>query len=87
MKASVKGALLASAVALAFVARTAMAQDAGASGSAAKVQCVGANDCKGQGACKGGGHDCKGQNSCKGKGWVETSSAKECTDKGGKVSQ
>ena len=25
-----------------------------------------------------------GQNSCKGKGWVTTTSAKVCTDKGGK---
>ena len=30
-------------------------------------------------------HACKGQNSCKGKGFLPTSSAKECTDKGGKV--
>ena len=30
-------------------------------------------------------NSCKGKNSCKGLGWINTSSAKECTTKGGKV--
>ena len=49
------------------------------------TQCAGINACKGQGSCAGADNACKAQNSCKGKGWVETKSDKECTDKGGKV--
>ena len=52
---------------------------------AAGVHCTGANACKGQSACKSATNSCKGQNACKGQGWVETSSADECTAKGGKV--
>lgn len=36
----------------------------------AKGHCVGANACKGQGACKSAANDCKGQNACKGKGFL-----------------
>ena len=50
---------------------------------AAKVKCIGANACKGQGACKSTQNDCKGQNACKGKGFVNTSSPDECAQKGG----
>ena len=85
-----KGAILASAVAGLFIATAALAQDSGmgasSSGSqtqAAKVKCVGANSCKGQGSCKSAQNDCKGQNACKGKGFVNTSSPDECTQKGG----
>jgi uncharacterized membrane protein len=53
----------------------------------AKVHCTGGNSCKGQSSCQSASNSCKGQNSCKGKGWVETSSAKECADKGGKVEE
>ncbi len=78
---------MATAVAMLFMATTAMGQElpsASARGaSTAKVKCVGANACKGQSSCKGAHNDCKGQNACKGKGFIETSSAKECTDKGG----
>ena len=49
------------------------------------VECAGINSCKGQGSCAGADNSCKGQNSCKGKGWTQTQSAKECTDKGGSV--
>jgi hypothetical protein len=51
----------------------------------AKVQCMGVNACKGQGACATAKNDCKGKNGCKGQGMVKMSSAKDCTDKGGKV--
>jgi len=51
----------------------------------AKVQCLGVNSCKGQGACATAKNDCKGKNGCKGQGMVKMSSAKDCTDKGGKV--
>lgn len=49
-----------------------------------KVQCLGINACKGQGACATASNACKGQNACKGKGMVEVS-AKECEAKGGTV--
>lgn len=32
--------------------------------------CVGANACKGQGACASAANACKGQNACKGKGYL-----------------
>jgi uncharacterized membrane protein len=36
----------------------------------AKGHCIGANACKGQGACKSASNDCKGLNTCKGKGFL-----------------
>ncbi|HEY2485717.1 MAG TPA: hypothetical protein VGI36_11235 [Candidatus Binataceae bacterium] len=89
MNKGTKGALLASAVATLFLATAAVAQDSGAMSSSssqaqpAKVKCVGANACKGQSSCKSAQNDCKGQNACKGKGFVNTSSQDECTQKGG----
>lgn len=84
MHKGLKGALIASAVAGLFVAGPALADDHGKEGGG--VKCMGANACKGQGACAvKGGHDCAGMNSCKGKGWIKVSSADECTKKGGKV--
>jgi hypothetical protein len=68
-----------------FLARPVFAQESSTSGHQAQVKCVGANDCKGKSSCKSAQNDCKGQNSCKGKGFIETSSEKECTDKGGRV--
>ncbi|MGE4107332.1 MAG: hypothetical protein AB7F66_08975 [Bacteriovoracia bacterium] len=41
----------------------------------AKGHCVGANSCKGKGACGGKGHECAGKNSCKGKGFLELTKA------------
>jgi len=51
----------------------------------AQVKCVAGNSCKGQSACKSASNDCKGQNACKGKGFVMSSSEKECTTAGGHV--
>jgi hypothetical protein len=82
----ITGAALAMSVALMFVGN-AMAADSSSSGATAGVKCVGGNSCKGQSSCKSASNSCKGQNSCKGKGYVVTSSAKECTDKGGKAEQ
>lgn len=42
-----------------------------------KGHCVGANACKGRGACKTATNDCKGQNACKGKGFLTMAKA-EC---------
>ena len=61
-----------------------MSSPSAMSAQTAHVKCVGANDCKGHSACKSAQNDCKGQNSCKGKGFINTSSSKECSDKGGK---
>ncbi len=43
----------------------------------AKGHCVGANACKGQGACASAANACKGQNACKGKGFLAMTKA-EC---------
>jgi uncharacterized membrane protein len=81
-KSKLAGAALATAVAL-MLAGSAV-QAAGDSSSSSQVKCMGGNSCKGQSACKSASNDCQGQNSCKGKGFVMTTSAKECQDKGGK---
>jgi len=80
-KLKLTGAVLATAVGLMFAAQPLVAQDS----SSAQVKCVGGNSCKGLSACKTASSSCKGQNSCKGKGWIMTSSAAECTQKGGTV--
>ena len=84
MKSTLKGALIAAAVAGLFAAGNTLAADEG-KGEAKEVKCAGTNACKGHGACSGAGHDCAGKNACKGQGWEKASSAKECTEKGGKI--
>jgi uncharacterized membrane protein len=54
-----------------------------ATADAAKGHCVGANACKGQGACKAASNDCKGMNACKGQGYLDMTE-EECAQKGGK---
>jgi hypothetical protein len=78
------GAMLASAVALAFLARPSYAQGtSGSDAQQAQVKCLAGNSCKGQSACKTASSPGPGQNSCKAQGFVMTSSTRECTDKGG----
>ncbi len=48
------------------------------------VQCYGVNTCKGHNDCKTADNACAGHASCKGHGFVNTS-AKSCTDIGGKT--
>jgi len=87
IREAMKGAAVAAAVCSLFAASAARAgekADTSKKGEMA-VQCAGINACKGHGSCAGADNACKGQNSCKGKGWTETKSAKECTDKGGSV--
>ncbi len=84
IREAVKGAFVAAAVCSMFAAGNAAAGEKTKEGAKA-VQCAGINGCKGQGSCAGADNACKAQNSCKGKGWVETSSAKECKAKGGTV--
>jgi hypothetical protein len=79
-----KGVLIASAAASLVIGGQLAARATDKAGDE-PVHCAGINACKGQGACGGATHDCAGKNDCKGKGWVETSSADECTKKGGKV--
>jgi hypothetical protein len=83
-KTKVAGAILATAVALAFTG-SAFAADASPSAQAPQIKCLGANACKGQSACKTATNDCMGRNSCKGKGYVVTSDARTCEAKGGHV--
>jgi uncharacterized membrane protein len=84
-KSKIAGAMLASAVALAFLTSPAHAGEASkAAAEGGEVKCVGGNACKGQGTCAGAGNACKAQNECKGKGFVMVSSEQECTDLGGK---
>lgn len=82
-RSRVAGAMLATAVALAFTGSAVNAADT--STQPAQLKCLGANACKGQSACKTATNDCQGKNSCKGKGYVVTSDAKSCEAKGGHV--
>jgi hypothetical protein len=79
-----KSFIVAGAAALLIVSG-AVAARADESAGSAQVKCMGANNCKGQGSCASAKNDCKGHNACKGQAWIQTSSAKECTDKGGQV--
>jgi len=86
MKTStVAGAMIATAVALAFTASGLNAADASPSTQAQQIKCLGANSCKGQSACKTATNDCQGKNSCAGKGYIITADAKSCQAKGGHV--
>jgi len=80
-KIKVSGAIFAVAVGVMFAGQPLAAADS--SSQQASVKCVGGNSCKGQSACATASNSCKGQNSCKGKGWINTSTADECTQKGG----
>jgi hypothetical protein len=85
-KTATAGAILATAVAVMFMANPSFAQATSPSSSQqAKVKCVGANDCKGKSACKTATSPGPGENSCKGQGLAMVSSEQECKDKGGHV--
>ena len=79
---SKSGATLAAAAATLFLAG-AVVSTSSAPANAAQGKCMGANACKGQSACKGGGNSCKGLNACKTNGFSMASEAK-CTSMGGK---
>ncbi len=87
MRTGAKGAILAAAVAVAFMANPARAEDSSSNGQGPPtyVACLGANSCKGQSWCKSFDHECQGMNSCKGKGYVMVKTEKECKDKGGEA--
>ena len=70
------GATLAIAAAALFMSGAAPAFAADAAMDA-KGHCMGANACKGTGACKTAANACKGQNACKGTSFSEATKA-EC---------
>ena len=81
-----KGTVIAGAVASMF-AMGAFAADPPAAAAkdtkeAAKVKCVGLNECKGKGACGGAGNACAGKNECKAKGITPVTEADCKTRKG-----
>ncbi len=93
-KTGATGVILATAVAMMFMANTSFAQEATPSSSKpANVRCLGANDCKGLSACKTAAGEVASypasagpkQNSCKGQGMTYTGTAEQCTANGGKV--
>jgi hypothetical protein len=84
MKASTRGAIWATAVAVAFIANLAPAEESTSSPQPTLVACLGVNSCKGQSACKSFDHDCQAMNTCKGKGFILTTED-ECKQKGGKI--
>ena len=85
MNTTIRGALIATAVASLFAAGTALAdhhEGEAKDTNEAKVHCYGVNECKGKGACGTADHACAGMNACKGKGWIDLSAA-DCKAKGG----
>lgn len=64
------GAAIAAAAAALLIAGTAVSAPVQMAAEGAKGHCVGANACKGTGACKTATNACKGQNACKGKGFL-----------------
>jgi len=54
----------------------------GAMADEAPGKCMGANSCKGKGACATATNACAGQNSCKGKGFLKMTKT-ECDKVGG----
>lgn len=84
MKNTISGTILVGAIA-GLIAGCSGTPEPTAPTTAEGVKCGGINACGKKGQCAGDGHSCAGQNSCQGKGWVKTSTAAECTGKGGKV--
>ncbi len=84
---TLKGKLIAAAVAGMFTTAVPYIALAGDAKDAAKIKCEGGNSCKGKGGCKSAANDCAGKNGCKGKGYIMTKTEKECTDAGGKVAK
>jgi hypothetical protein len=84
-----RNAAIVSAIVAGLFVSTSYAADApaGAMATTATVNCLGVNSCKGMGACKTATNACKGMNSCKAKGITQGLTSKECTDKGGTVTQ
>jgi hypothetical protein len=98
MKTPTTSALIVSAFCTLLAQGALAVEGKSATAAAGRVHCGGLNSCKGQGACASAKNSCKGaagcpgasnacagKNECKGKGWVSTSTVKECKEKGGTV--
>lgn len=80
-----KGSWLAASAAALFCAGGLACSSDGTDGATtARVQCNGANDCKGRSECQTAESGCAGLNSCKGKGWLMVT-REMCERKGGTV--
>ncbi len=79
---TIKGAMVAAAVAGMFASATPLVASAADTG-AKTGRCDGGNACKGKSACATAKNGCSGQNACKGQGWV-TVSEDDCKKAGGK---
>jgi hypothetical protein len=72
------GLALATSAAALFLSGCASAPAGGdAQSSDAKVNCEGANGCKGLSECHTAKNQCAGQNACRGQGWLSLT-AEEC---------
>jgi hypothetical protein len=78
-----RGAAIATAVGLTFIAGYEAVKAVSPGAQEAGVRCFGINSCKGTTACSTKSNACNGQNDCKGKGWLSVQSEPECTAKGG----
>lgn len=78
-----KGAAIAAAVGVAFVAGYESVKLATPTAAEADVRCFGINSCKATTACSTKWNACNGQNACKGKGWLYVRSERECRQVGG----
>jgi hypothetical protein len=86
MNTTVRGTLIASAVAGLFACASNRPEPVAPSGTASEsVRCQGINSCRGQGECSGANHPCGKHTACKGQGWLTVPNAQACLDRGGKV--
>lgn len=87
-KMNSRAIILAVAVAGAFAATAAIAQNDTTSGAnQAGVKCYGINSCKGRSSCQTASNACNGKNSCKGTGYLMSTSSQECITKGGSLTE
>lgn len=84
IKETLKGAMIASAVAALFVGSAYAAEKGKSEKKTAKVECKQSNDCKGKGGCGGADNACKGKNSCQGHSF-NAKSKEDCEKAGGTV--
>ncbi len=77
MKISARSGAALAATAATLLLSGVVASQVSAAGAEAQGHCVGANACKGHGACKSASNSCKGHNACKGKGFLSMTKA-EC---------
>jgi uncharacterized membrane protein len=85
-QSTIRGAMIASAVAGLFACGGSAPQAAAPSGTTTSaVKCFGINSCKGLGECATATHPCGKHTPGPGQGWLTVPSADECAARGGKV--